>query len=64
MHETYDEEALLAEIERAGHSVWPSSRTLALVQDKFTQKQALQSAGLPIPRMCAIDDRAAIDAAS
>ncbi len=54
---------LLAELERAGHSVWPSSRTLALVQDKFTQKQALQSAGLPIPRMRATADRAALDAA-
>jgi 5-(carboxyamino)imidazole ribonucleotide synthase len=55
--------ALLAELERAGHPVWPGSRTLALVQDKFTQKQALQAAGLPIPRMLAIHDRAALAAA-
>lgn len=54
---------LLAELERAGHSVWPSAHTLALVQDKFTQKQALQAAGLPIPRMRATDDRADLDAA-
>ncbi|MCF7731545.1 MAG: ATP-grasp domain-containing protein [Akkermansiaceae bacterium] len=55
--------ALLAELEHAGHSVWPSSRTLALVQDKFSQKQALQAAGGPIPRMRATDDRIALDAA-
>jgi len=54
---------LLAELERAGHPVWPGSRTLALVQDKFTQKQALQSAGLPIPRIRATDERSALDAA-
>lgn len=45
---------LLAELEDAGHVVWPSSRTLALVQDKFTQKQALEAAGLPIPKMRAV----------
>ncbi len=55
--------ALLAELERAGHSIWPGARTLALVQDKFTQKQAMQSAGLPIPRMRATADRIALDAA-
>lgn len=36
--------SLLAGLEQAGHSVWPTSCTLALVQDKFIQKQALQSA--------------------
>ncbi|MEI6175566.1 MAG: 5-(carboxyamino)imidazole ribonucleotide synthase [Verrucomicrobiota bacterium] len=55
--------ALIAELELAGHAVWPCSKTLALVQDKFTQKQALQSAGLPIPRMRATDERADLDAA-
>jgi len=45
---------LLAGLEDAGHSVWPSSRTLALVQDKFTQKQVLQSAGLPLPEFRAV----------
>ena len=55
--------SLLAGLEQAGHSVWPSSRTLALVQDKFSQKQALQAAGLPIPQMRATDDRADLDVA-
>ena len=43
--------SLLAAMEEAGHTVWPSSATLALVQDKFTQKKTLQSAGLPIPQI-------------
>lgn len=47
--------SLLAGLEQAGHMVWPTSRTLALVQDKFIQKQALQSAGLPIPEIRAAD---------
>ena len=46
-----------------GQTVCPTSRTLALVQDKFIQKQALQSAGLPIPRMLATDDLADLEAA-
>jgi 5-(carboxyamino)imidazole ribonucleotide synthase len=47
--------SLLAGLEQAGHEVWPGSRTLALVQDKFVQKQTLQSAGLPIPEIRAAD---------
>jgi 5-(carboxyamino)imidazole ribonucleotide synthase len=55
--------ALLAELERAGHAVWPSSHTLALVQDKYTQKQTLHAVGLPIPRMRAAGDLAELEAA-
>ena len=32
-------------------TVLPTARTVALVQDKFIQKQTLQSAGLPVPRL-------------
>jgi len=48
--------SLLRILEDAGHKVFPDSRTLALVQDKFIQKQALQSAGLAIPAMRAVAD--------
>lgn len=48
--------SLLRLLEDAGHKVFPSSATLALVQDKFLQKQAIQSAGLAIPAMRAVDD--------
>ncbi len=51
----------LAELEQAGHTVWPNSRTIALVQDKFIQKQVLQNAGLPIPLMRATDLRSDLD---
>ncbi len=54
---------LLHSLELAGHTVWPSSRTLALIQDKFTQKQTLQSAGLLGPEMRATDDLAELSAA-
>ncbi len=43
--------AHLAQLESAGHTVLPNSRTMALVQDKFTQKKTLESAGLPIPKV-------------
>lgn len=45
---------LLHGLEQAGHTIWPDSRTLGLVQDKFLQKQILKNAGLPIPRMRAL----------
>ncbi len=39
----------LAEMERNGCLLFPTSRTMALVQDKFIQKQTLAAAGLPLP---------------
>jgi len=58
------EASLLAELEEAGHTVWPSSRTLALVQDKFLQKQAMQAAGLEIAAMLAVNDLAELHQAT
>jgi 5-(carboxyamino)imidazole ribonucleotide synthase len=55
---------LLRTLENAGHSIWPDSRTLSLVQDKFIQKQTLQAAGLPIPRMIAVSDLAELESAA
>lgn len=54
---------LLRALELAGHTVWPDSRTVALVQDKFTQKQSLEAAGLPIPLMRATTDLEDLEAA-
>lgn len=53
----------LALLEASGHTVLPSARSLALVQDKLIQKQTLQRAGLPVPRMLAVPDFAALAAA-
>ena len=55
---------LLRALEKAGHSIWPDSRTLSLVQDKFIQKQTLQAAGLPIPSMIAVNDLAELESAA
>jgi 5-(carboxyamino)imidazole ribonucleotide synthase len=44
----------LAAIERAGHRVFPGSRTLELVQDKFIQKTTFAAAGVPVPRFRAV----------
>jgi 5-(carboxyamino)imidazole ribonucleotide synthase len=46
--------AALEVLERAGHKVFPSARCIATVQDKFTQKSALRSAGLAVPQFCAV----------
>ena len=41
-------------LEQAGHKVFPSAKCIALTQDKFTQKTALQNAGLSVPKFRAV----------
>lgn len=40
----------LEALEEAGHRLFPSSKTIAIVQDKFLQKSAFARAGLPVTR--------------
>ena len=54
---------LLQALEDRGHRVFPTARSIGLVQDKFIQKQTLEAAGLPVPRMRATNDLDAITAA-
>lgn len=44
----------LATLEKAGHKVFPNAACIAVTQDKLTQKQALQAAGLAVPKFCAV----------
>jgi 5-(carboxyamino)imidazole ribonucleotide synthase len=54
----------LAELERAGHALHPSSDCVRTVQDKLTQKRAFAAAGLPLPRFAdAPDPRSVVEAA-
>lgn len=46
----------LRALEDRGHLVLPTAHTIGLVQDKFIQKQTLEAAGLPVPKMCAVED--------
>jgi len=52
--------AALENLEKAGHKVFPSAACIALTQDKFKQKQALQNAGLAVPKFRAVDSPAEI----
>ena len=52
----------LAELEKAGHLLFPTARSIGLVQDKLVQKQTLQEAGLPLPPFRAISNRDDIEA--
>jgi 5-(carboxyamino)imidazole ribonucleotide synthase len=38
----------LSELEKAGHTLFPTSKSIGLVQDKYIQKQTLEKAGLPL----------------
>ncbi len=44
----------LAVLEKAGHQVFPSAKCIAVTQDKFAQKSALQTAGITVPEFCAV----------
>lgn len=54
---------LLAQLEQAGHELWPTSRSIALVQDKLIQKQTLLDAGIPVPGMRGLGNVAELEAA-
>ncbi len=54
----------LAALETAGHLVFPTSRTIAMVQDKLTQKRALVAAGLPVPEFRAVESLPAVGSAA
>lgn len=44
----------LAVIERAGTPLFPSSRSVALIQDKLVQKETLAAAGIPVAPFAAV----------
>ncbi len=54
----------LAALEKFGHSLWPTSATVRVVQDKLFQKRALADAGLPVPQFAAAPDKDSITSAA
>lgn len=47
----------LAELEKAGHLLFPTAKSIGLVQDKFIQKQTMAEAGLPLPAFHAVNSK-------
>jgi 5-(carboxyamino)imidazole ribonucleotide synthase len=56
--------ATLERIEKAGKPVHPSSRTLAIIQDKLAQKTFLRGRGLPVPDFRAVEGKSDVLAAA
>lgn len=54
----------LAALEASGHKVFPTAKSIALVQDKLIQKQTLAAADLPVPEFRAVANPEAIVAAA
>lgn len=54
----------LAELEKAGIAIYPTSSTLATIQDKLLQKQRYTEHNLPVPRFEAVDSPDALRAAA
>jgi 5-(carboxyamino)imidazole ribonucleotide synthase len=55
--------ASLRALEAGGHRLFPTARSIALVQDKLVQKQTLAAAGLPVPCFEAVTSLAEIERA-
>ncbi len=55
--------AALAAIEEAGCPLYPTSRSVGIVQDKFTQKSELAKAGVLVPRFVAVTSKEEIEEA-
>lgn len=51
----------LRALEESGYPLYPTARSIALVQDKFIQKQTLAGAGLPVPRIEAVASLVEVD---
>jgi 5-(carboxyamino)imidazole ribonucleotide synthase len=47
----------LSELEKAGHTLFPTAKSIGLVQDKYIQKETLEKAGLPLSPFKAIESR-------
>jgi 5-(carboxyamino)imidazole ribonucleotide synthase len=54
----------LAALEKADHKIFPSAACIAVTQDKLAQKQALQNAGLAVPKFHAVNSPAEIISAT
>ncbi|MDP3830650.1 MAG: hypothetical protein Q8Q47_05225, partial [Ignavibacteriaceae bacterium] len=44
-------------LEDLGKKVFPSSKTIKLIQDKFIQKKTLSKKGIPVPKFMEINDK-------
>lgn len=53
----------LRALEECGYHLYPTSRSVELVQDKLVQKQTLAAAGLPVPRFEGVASQAEVAAA-
>ena len=51
----------LKEVEDADHVLFPSAKTIGLVQDKFIQKQTLSDAGIPVAPFAAVSSKKDIE---
>ena len=51
----------LKAVEQAGHQLYPSSKTIGLVQDKLIQKQALSDAGIAVTPFAAVSSQEEIN---
>ncbi len=61
-NEFVDAEGLVA-LERAGHALFPTAHSVALLQDKYLQKKTLEAAQLPVAAFMAIEKRDDVAAA-
>lgn len=47
---------VLTELESKGYKIYPTAKSLTIIQNKYTQKQLLKQDGLPVPDFMSIDN--------
>lgn len=47
---------ILIELEKKGHKIYPSGKTLKVLQDKYEQKMMLKNADIPVPDFFKVDN--------
>ncbi len=53
----------LMKLEQKGYKIYPTAKSLKIIQDKLTQKEAMKSAGIPCPDFVEIDSKEDMKAA-
>jgi 5-(carboxyamino)imidazole ribonucleotide synthase len=48
-------------LESLGKKVYPTSKTISLIQDKLVQKETLAKSGIPVPKFTAVSHKSDID---
>lgn len=54
----------LLKLENEGYTIYPTAKSLKIIQNKFTQKSVIQKAGIPVPEFMQVNDFSSLENAA